>query len=47
MTNQNNLNIQSSFNNKGQRWSEVEKTKFQLEDIIASLDTKLNGVLAK
>jgi hypothetical protein len=40
-------NIQSSLNEKGEHWNEVEKTKFQLEDIITDLDKKLNRVLLK
>eukprot|EP00347_Sterkiella_histriomuscorum_P023615 403333985 len=39
--------INSSLNDKGEHWNEVEKTKFQLEDIITDLDKKLNRVLLK
>ncbi len=35
------------MNDKGEHWNEVEKTKFQLEDIITDLDKKLNRVLLK
>ena len=41
------LNIPSTLTDKGEHWSEVEKTKFQLENIIGDLDKKLNRVLAK
>lgn len=47
MTNQYNQNIISSFNDKGEHWSDVEKTKGMLEDVIGDLDKKLNRVLAK
>lgn len=39
--------IISGLNDKGEHWSEVEKVKFQLEDIIGDLDKKLNRVLLK
>ncbi len=40
-------NIVSGLTEKGEHWDEVEKTKFQLEDIITDLDKKLNRVLLK